>query len=64
MQYIMYAKPIDLDIIDHLVKSNVDINQKDSAGCSALIMAAVSRAGPQVFRSLIEAGADVNCVDR
>ena len=40
MQYLMYAKPIDPAIIDHLLESGVDINQKDSAGCSALIMAA------------------------
>ena len=59
----MYAKPIDPAIIDHLLESGVDINQKDSAGCSALIMAAVSRADTQVFKSLIKEGADVNCVD-
>ncbi|MDH5682151.1 MAG: ankyrin repeat domain-containing protein [Spirochaetota bacterium] len=57
------ARTMALDIVKYLIKKGIDINAKDSAGYTALLVAADYGHKPEIVEYLIKKGADINAQD-
>lgn len=58
--YVWHADPFDTKVVQFLVGQQVNVNQLDVWGETALLLAATFSRPLAVFDLLIEAGADVN----
>ena len=65
MLYVVYAEPISIKVIEHITSQpTFDINHTNTSGVSALGYAASFCAEYEVFKLLINKGADVNQLDK
>ena len=64
MAYMSLVEPCSLEVIEHIISTpGFKINWIDKKGYSCLFYAAFTKQPYQVFKALINKGADVNCFD-